>query len=130
MSGIRALCRSLTILAVVALAFAPVTGRGAAVDAARVASVGDKTAMPVAPGAITSMPEDMTCCPPSEPAALPDCGKACPLAMLCFAPCPASLAVEPPGIIDRIPYVIAFDLGDAAPFRGLTDSPPPEPPRS
>ena len=71
------------------------------------------------------MADQMPCCPEKS---LPDCGKACPLLIMCFAPvlpvCPVALLPVP---MDAKRLHQA--MGDDAPIKGAAAFPQRRPPR-
>lgn len=126
-----ALCRFLSICAIVGMVLAPLAapvnslGMGAA-------TMGDAghSVMPdmVAGASAAGMADGMPCCPPETPA-LPDCQKDCPLAALCLAKCFGGAVASSfaPIRIARAASLAAFD--DAA-RDGLPQAPPPRPPQA
>lgn len=120
-----ALCRLLSILAVVGLVLAPLTspavGMGATALGVGPSSMQQATAM-------TNMADPMPCCPPEKPA-VPDCQKACPLAAMCLAKCFGGLV--PSNVVPfRVGFLEAMILGDDATPDGLAQAPPAKPPRA
>lgn len=125
-----ALCRLLSILAVVGLVLAPLTAPQVGMSGV-MASGGAQLSMHhagEADAAMTNMAEAMPCCPPEKPA-IPDCQKACPLAAMCLAKCFGGLTTS-----DVVPFRIGFlnamILGDDSAPESLAQAPPPRPPRA
>ena len=86
------------------------------------------TAAPADRAAMTDMADDMPCCPDEGPA-IPDCGKSCPLIMVCLAKCLQN--IPPAGSTLLVPLLMAGllvprndALGPSIPF-----PPPARPPR-
>ncbi|RWP12547.1 hypothetical protein [Mesorhizobium sp.] len=105
--------RMLLLLVVFGLALAPL---GASPSSAAVA------------GSALSMQEEMPCCPDGRPM-VPDCGKDCPLAVLCVvgvvtAPLPETLAFLLPA-----PVGDDFLNGRDVILPSLVGEPPPRPPK-
>lgn len=126
-----ALCRFLSICAIVGLALAPLTAPASAggMGAALTGGAGPSAMQAIAAGASEAeMADGMPCCPPEKPA-LPDCQKDCALAALCLAKCFGGAVANTfaPVRIARAASLAAFD--DAA-RDGIPQAPPPRPPRS
>lgn len=126
-----ALCRLLSICAIVGLVLAPLTAPAGAVGmgAAAMGGAAPSAMQDVVAGASAAeMADGMPCCPPEKPA-LPDCQKACPWAALCLAKCfgGAVASAFVPIRVARAASLAAFD--DAA-RDGLPQAPPPRPPRA
>lgn len=111
---LRAFRYVLAILAVVSILLAP-----AAVTAAAGAS--DE-------GAMTSMADDMPCCPDEKPA-VPDCGKTCPVMGACMAKCLQDATVAGSDL-DQPALVALLVPGDDALGPTFSQAPPPKPPRT
>ena len=115
-----ALWRLLPLLAVLSLAFAPVTAS---------AGMHASTAMS---GPMTAMPDmgmdDMPCCPHDTPA-MPDCSKSCPLMALCLAKVASGLPSYV-GLTVRLAVVESPTWSDDTSFASFGQAPPAEPPRS
>lgn len=127
-----ALCRLLSICAIVGLVLAPVIMPANAVGAGAVVmgSTGSSAKQDLvgATASIAEMADGMPCCPPDKPA-VPDCQKACPLATMCLAKCFSGAVASSfvPIRVARAASVAAFD--DVAPD-SLPQAPPPRPPRA
>ena len=104
----------LPTLAVVGMLIAPL-----AVPAT--AALADRAAM-------TDMADGMPCCPEEGPA-IPDCGKSCPLMMICLAKCLQN--IPPAASTLLVPLVMAglFVPGNDALGASLLHPPPARPPR-
>ncbi|PDT76536.1 hypothetical protein [Sinorhizobium sp. BJ1] len=77
MFAVVALRRFLCLLALLGVVFGPVS-MSVAANAMALSSDMQMEAMPGMEGA-----EDMSCCPEQQPAQKNECGRACPLALLC-----------------------------------------------
>lgn len=107
--------RALLLLVVFGLAFAPL---GASPSNAAVAGP-----------ALSIMQDDMPCCPDGKPM-VPDCGKDCPLAVLCMlgvvcAPLPEALSFLLPALLGD-----DFLNGRDVILPSLAGEPPPRPPKA
>ncbi len=126
-----ALCRFLSICAIVGLVLAPLTAAASAIGMG-IAAMGGAAPWAMqdvaAEASAAEMADGMPCCPPETPA-LPDCQKDCPLAALCLAKCfgGAVASFFVPIRIARAASVAAFD--DAA-RDSLPQAPPPRPPQA
>ena len=109
--------RLLSILAILGFLIAPMaTSSAAMMDSP---SATDETA---------AMSQGMPCCPDQKPAA--PCPKSCPLAMLCMASClPGALSASVV-IPWRLSLAEVKVPGNDLLRPGLTDPPPPRPPRT
>jgi hypothetical protein len=126
-----ALRRLLPLLAVLSLAFAPVTASAAAaVMHAPMAVQGHAMAMPdEAMDAMAGMAmDDMPCCPKEQPD-MSDCSKGCPLMALCLAKVATGL-LGASGLPARISVVEGAAWSVTASFDSLSQGPPSEPPRA
>ena len=86
------------------------------------------TAAPVDRAAMTDMADDMPCCPDEGPA-IPDCGKSCPLMMICLAKCLQNIPTAASTL--AVPVIMAGVLlpSNDALGAGLLYPPPARPPR-
>lgn len=123
--------RLLPLLAVLSLAFAPVT--------ASAATAGMRVSMPMQAHSLAELDismkdmagmaiDNMPCCPHETPE-MPDCSKGCPLMALCLA----KVASELPngiGLPVRLAVVEGPTWGGDTSFASLAQAPPAEPPRS
>jgi hypothetical protein len=121
MSLWSAITRALTVMAVLGVFFAPqgsadVTWAQTAV-AQEIPTSGNVEAM-----------ADMPCCPPEQPS-LPDCGKGCPLATLCYAKLMPIVMPHPAPAAPGHRVAAVLPENDAAPVT-LTRAPPSRPPEA
>jgi hypothetical protein len=121
LSAIRGL---LAILAIVGLALAPLARPVMAMPAAIQAEAASE--QPMADGAATAMPEDMPCCPTKAPT--PDCGKDCLFMAMC-APQFLCNAVQGAGLVLPLGLASVFFPGNDKAVAGLSQGPPPRPPK-
>ena len=75
--------------------------------------------------ATMSMADNMSCCPQKQ---LPDCGKSCPLAVLCLSPSVPAVPAKF-GVIARLVREVAFILQTDLLITGLGEPPLQRPPR-
>jgi hypothetical protein len=106
--------RTLLLLVVFGLAFAPL---GASPSSAAGA------------GSALSMQDDMPCCPDGRPM-VPDCGKDCPLAVLCVSGLVSVQVPETPTFVVQAPIGEEFLDGREADLSSLIGEPPPRPPKA
>ncbi len=111
-----ALCRLLSILTVAGLMTASMAPPSMATAGTASPSVTD----------MVSMPGDMPCCPDRDQA--PDCGKACPLAILCLGMGIAQ-ASAPGSMIARLDTIAVMLPGGDIAYRSRGAPPPRKPPR-
>ena len=121
-----ALRRLLPLLAVLSLAFAPVTASAAA--AGMHASMAISEPMTAMPDMDMDGTDDMPCCPHETPV-MPDCSKGCPLMALCLAKVASGLP-SGIGLPVRVAIVEGPTWGGDTSFASLAQAPPAEPPRS
>ena len=126
-----ALCRILSVCAIVGLVLAPLTKPASAVGmgAAVMGVAGFSVMRDVgAEASAAEIADGMPCCPPEKPA-LPDCQKACPLAAMCLAKCFSGVVASSfvPIRIARATSLVALD---EAARDSLPQAPPPRPPRA
>ena len=109
----------LAALAVLALLLAPLARPAMAMPAVMHATMGDHASM--------EMTADMPCCP--EKAPVPDCAKGCPLMAMCAA---GSLQYMPTVSALVVPFTLASVVipANGANLDGLTQRPPPRPPKA
>jgi hypothetical protein len=107
--------RMLLLLAVFGLAFAPL---GASPSSAAVAGP-----------ALSIMQDDMPCCPDGKPM-VPDCGKDCPLAVLCVSGMVSAPLVETHSFFLLAPVGDDFLNGRDLILPSLIGEPPPRPPKA
>lgn len=107
--------RVLLLLAVFGLAFAPL---GASSSGAAVAG-----------SPLSIMQDDMPCCPDGKPM-VPDCGKDCPLAVLCVSGLVSVQVPETPTFVVQAPIGEEFLDGSEAVLSSLIGEPPPRPPKA
>lgn len=120
---IRALHHLLLSAALVALLFAP-----ASMSAAEAAMVPSAMAAAVTMDGMVDMPEAMPCCPKPKPVPS-DCGKACPLALICTSSLIGHTADEvtvPDGVVAAS---TAFNSSVFTALSSLGYSPPQRPPK-
>ncbi|RWE68098.1 hypothetical protein [Mesorhizobium sp.] len=103
------------LLAVFGLAFAPL---GASSSGAAVAG-----------SPLSIMQDDMPCCPDGKPM-VPDCGKDCPLAVLCVLGLVSVQVPETPTFVVQAPIGEEFLDGREAVLSSLIGEPPPRPPKA
>jgi hypothetical protein len=105
-------------VAIAGLLLTPVVAPAMPAAASMAESMGDHAAM--------AMPADMLCCPDQAP--MPGCGKDCPFMAACTAP---SVYDMPREAVLVLPLALASIVvpGDDASLRGLTQRPPPKPPK-
>lgn len=120
LDGMKLLARLLTVLAVIGLLVFPV-GAVAAGNAMAAAEQSQAQAM--------ADMGDMPCCPDAKPVT-PDCGKDCPLVMICTASAPAHLAKA-----DWSPAALHWSMMDFVPsssdvLASLAAKPPARPPKA
>jgi hypothetical protein len=111
--------RLLAILAIAGLAVAPM----AMPTATQAAATSDQS---MVDHAAMAMPEDMPCCPKKAP--IPDCGKDC----LFMAMCATQLlcnAVQESGLVMPLALASIFFPGNDTDVAGLSQGPPPRPPK-
>ncbi|BCP52278.1 hypothetical protein K32_08950 [Kaistia sp. 32K] len=125
--------RLLSILAVLGLLTAPIAVPSAAAmtavetmtTAEPMAAMEDMPAME----AMAGMTDGMPCCP-EQKQSLPDCQKACPLAILCLAKCfPNAPVVGASTPAIPMPVAVLVPSNDAA-RDPWAEPPPPRPPRT
>jgi hypothetical protein len=73
-----------------------------------------------------AMPEDMPCCPTKAP--IPDCGKDCLFMAMCATQFLAN-AVQGPGLVIPLGLASVFFPGNDTDVAGLSQGPPPRPPK-
>jgi hypothetical protein len=105
-------------LAIAGLLLTPVAVPAMPAAATMSESMGDHAAM--------AMPADMPCCPDQAP--MPDCGKSCPFMAACAA---QALGNLPDGAVLALPLTLASIVvpGNDSALAGLTQRPPPRPPK-
>lgn len=126
-----ALCRFLSICAIVGLVLAPLAAPVNALDmgSAAMGAAGHPVIQAMAAGASPAeMADGMPCCPPETPA-LPDCQKDCPLAALCLAKCFGGAVASSFAPI-RVACPASVSAFDDAARDSLPQAPPPRPPRA
>lgn len=106
--------RVLLLLAVFGLAFAP---------------LGASTSGAVAGSPLSIMQDDMPCCPDGKPM-VPDCGKDCPLAVLCVSGLVSVQVPETPTFVVQALIGEEFLDGREAVLSSLIGEPPPRPPKA
>ena len=123
-----ALCRFLSVCAIVGLVLAPLTAPANALglSAGAMGDAGHSVMPDVVAGA--EMAAGMPCCPP-ETAALPDCQRDCPLAALCLAKCFGGAVASSFAPI-RVACPASVSAFDDAARDSLPQAPPPRPPRA
>ena len=116
LSAIRYLFAALAILGLILAPIAtPATAMPAAISDT---GMSDEASM--------AMPADMPCCPDQAP--MPGCGKDCPFMAACNAP---SVCDTPRATVFAVPLVLASLVvpGSDAGLSGLSERPPPRPPK-
>ena len=116
--------RLLAILAIVGLAVGPVARPAMAMSAAIQASAASDE--PMVDDAALAMPEDMPCCPTKAP--VPDCGKDCLFMAMCATQF-LSDAVQGVGLVLPLGRASVFFPGNDRDVAGLSQAPPPRPPK-
>lgn len=76
--------------------------------------------------AAMAMPADMPCCPDEAP--MPNCGKDCPFMAMCAAQF-LSIMPQGTGLITPLALASVVVPGNDAGLSGLTQRPPPKPPK-
>ena len=77
-------------------------------------------------GTAMAMPEDMPCCPTKAP--IPDCGKDCLFMAMCATQFLAN-AVQGVGLVIPLGLASVFFPGNDTDVAGLSQGPPPRPPK-
>ncbi len=94
---------------------------------------GPMAASPSAPAmaaqAMASMPGGMPCCPDAKPM-VPDCAKACPLAVVCAPGVIANMAAETGPVTYRIPVGEKLPNRNYLALASLLGEPSPRPPKA
>jgi hypothetical protein len=125
LSAIRHL---LAVLAIAGLMIAPVAKPATAMHAAMQASAAIDESMHDHAG--MAMSEDMPCCPKQVPhqAPIPDCAKDCVFMAMCATQLLAN-ATQGAGLVVSLGRATVFLPGNEMNVAGLSQSPPPRPPK-
>ena len=83
----------------------------------------------MAPVPMTTMADDMPCCPPEKPA-MPDCGKSCTLMAVCMAKCFQSFPTTESSELAPLALARRVLPGSDTFGTGLAQAPPSRPPRT
>ena len=121
LSAIRSL---LAIVAIVGLVLGPIARPAMAMPAPMHTAVASDQAM--VDEAAMAMPEDMPCCPTKAP--IPDCGKDCLFMAMCATQFLAN-AVQGVGLVIPLGLASVFFPGNDTDVAGLSQGPPPRPPK-
>jgi hypothetical protein len=82
---------------------------------------------PITDDAAMAMPEEMTCCPTKAP--MPDCGKDCFFMAMCATQFLCN-AVSGAGLVLPLGLASVFVPGNDTDVAGLSQGPPPRPPKT
>jgi hypothetical protein len=115
--------RLLAILAIVGLVLGPIARPAMAMPASMHTGAASDQAM-VDEAAMT-MPEDMPCCPKKSP--VPDCGRDCPFLAMCTMQ--FCNTVQAACLVVPLGMTRVFLPGNDSDVAGLSQGPPPRPPR-
>jgi hypothetical protein len=121
LSAIRSL---LAIPAIVGLVLGPIARPSMAMPAPMHTGTASDQAM--VDEAAMAMPEDMPCCPAKAP--IPDCGRDCPFLAMCAMQFLCN-AVQAAGLVVPLGMASVFLPGNDSDVAGLSQGPPPRPPR-
>ena len=121
LSAIRSL---LAIVAIVGLVLGPMARPSMAMPAPMHTGVGADQEM--VNDAAMAMPEDMPCCPRTAP--IPDCGKDCLFMAMCGTQFLCN-AVQTAGLVIPLGMASVFSPGNDRDVAGLSQGPPPRPPK-
>jgi hypothetical protein len=121
LSAIRSL---LTISAIVGLVLGPLARPVMAMPAPMHTGIASDQAM--VDGTAMAMSEDMPCCPTKAP--IPDCGKDCLFMAMCATQFLAD-AVQRVGLVIPLGLASVFSPGNDTDVAGLSQGPPPKPPK-
>jgi hypothetical protein len=119
LSAIRSL---LAILAIVGLVLGPIAKPAMAMPTPMHTGVASDQAMVDE----AAMPEDMPCCPKKSP--IPDCGRDCVFMAMCATQFLCN-AVQPAGLVTPLGLATVFFPGNDTDVAGLSQGPPPRPPK-
>jgi hypothetical protein len=114
----------LAIVAIVGLVLGPIARPVMAMPAPMHMGVASDQAM--VKGAAMAMPEDMPSCPRTAP--IPDCGKDCLFMAMCATQFLCN-AVQTAGLVTPLGMASVFFPGDDTDVTGLSQGPPPRPPK-
>jgi hypothetical protein len=121
---LSAIHRALAVLAIAGLILAPLGRPAVAMPSEMQGMLSEHGTTDAQTG--MAMPADMRCCPDKVPAS--DCGKDCPLMVLCMA---SMLQSAPLGIPLYIPLLAGIVIpGNDTNLGGLAQAPPPRPPKA
>jgi hypothetical protein len=115
MKTLSAIRRLISILAIVGLAVGPLARPAAA------------SHQPMVDHAAMAMPEDMPCCPKKAP--MPDCGKDCLFMAMCATQFFCN-AVSGAALIIPLGLASVLSPGNDTDLAGLSQGPPPRPPKT
>jgi hypothetical protein len=122
MKTLSAMRSLLAILAIVGLVVGPAARPAMAMPAA--IQAGAASEQPMVDHA--AMPEDMPCCPTKTP--IPDCGKDCLFMTMCAMQFFCN-AVSGAGLVLPVGLASVFFPGNDTDLAGLSQGPPPRPPK-
>ena len=121
LSAIRSL---LVIPAIVGLFLGPIAKPAMAMPAPMHAGANSDQAM--VDDAAMAMPEDMPCCPKKSP--IPDCGRDCLFMAMCAMQFFCN-AVQAAGLVIPLGLASVLSAGNETDVAGLSQGPPPRPPK-
>jgi hypothetical protein len=121
LSAIRSL---LAIPAIIGLVLGPIARPAMAMPASMNTVVAFEQAL--VDEATMAMPEDMSCCPKKSP--VPDCGRDCLFMAMCAMQFFCN-AVQAAGLVIPFGMASVFSLGNDTDMAGLSQGPPPRPPK-
>ena len=116
--------RLLATLAIVGFILGPIAKPAMAMPAPMHTGVASDQAM--VDEATMAMPEDMPCCPKKSP--VPDCGRDCLFMAMCAVQFLCN-AVQAAGLVIPLGMASVFSLGNDTDMAGLSQGPPPRPPK-